>query len=398
MNEEKNILPLRKDLVEREHRLASLNYLVNKLAHDFNNALAPFTGWFSLIKEECEPDSTTFLYAKKGEDVATKVKNMLEDVMNSVKPERRFTPVEFDLSQILEEELTSWKRKIPESVNLEVYDEIHECIIVSDPDHWRKAISNLLDNARYGLALGGKLEVSLKRDFLTEERRKEFGIVTNEPWLLMVKDNGFGIPPEIIDKIFDPFFSTRSKSDSLGLGLTHLYGLIRLHGGQVIIESETDKGTTVYAWFNNEPVKKDFAKIETKEQKSAKKSNNLLEKKVLLVDDDPLVLEVLKSFLHKRCFNVIAMNSGKAALEFFKKRPDDFGLVISDIRMQGMNGVELVESIIKIKEDIPVLFISGEKDEILQNLLSRFDRKIKLIKKPCTFTEFFNTIEEVLGK
>lgn len=398
MNEEKLIIPTDKDLAERERRLSSLKALVNKLAHDFNNSLAPFTGWFSLIKEECTPDSNILLYAQKGEDVARGVKNMLEEVMNSVKPERRFNMVEMALDDVIHEELAQWKKQVPVSVNLEIYEEISECNIMSDVEHWRRAISNLLNNARYGLALGGRLEVFLKKDFLSNERRRELGIASNTPWLLVVKDNGLGIPSEIQDKIFEPFFSTRAKNNALGLGLTHVHSLARLHGGQVLIESEVDKGTTVYVWFTEKPIKIDFTGEYTSGQSGQKQPVILGNKKVLLVDDDELVLEVLKAFLQKRNFNVMAVNNSKSALEIFKKRSDDFGLVISDIRMQGMNGVEFVENILKLNENIPILFISGEKDAVLEILMARLNKKFKLLKKPCTFSEFSKAIEEVLGQ
>jgi CheY-like chemotaxis protein/nitrogen-specific signal transduction histidine kinase len=392
------IAPLNKELEERERRLESLSSLVNKLAHDFNNSLSPFTGWFSIIKEESPQDSQTYIYAQKGEDVSKKVKEMLENVISSVKPERRFNPVKFNLGEIVREELAKWKQQIPSSVNLEVYDDIQDCQIFSDPAHWRRAVSNLLDNARYGLALGGKLEISLKEDFLSEEKRRELGVVTNTPWLLLVKDNGLGIPADVMDKIFDPFFSTRSKNNSLGLGLTHVYGLARLHGGQVIVESEVDKGTAVYVWFHTEPVRNSVSENHQYDQTAQDKAKLLPGKKVLLVDDDPLVLEVLKAFLQKRGFNVVVSNNSKAALEYFKKHPDDFGIVISDIRMAGMNGIEFVKNILAVKGDIPVFFISGERNDVIQGLMSTLNRRIKVIKKPCTFSEFYKALEEVLGQ
>lgn len=397
MSDDKIVIPLNKELEERHKRLEALNSLINKLAHDFNNSLAPFIGWFSVIKEESPQNSQTFIYAQKGEDVSKKVRDMLENVITSVRPERRFNPEKFNLGEIVREELEKWKRGIPVSVNLEVREDIRDCIIFSDKNHWRRAVYNLLDNARYGLALGGKLEVSLREDSLSEEKCKELGVVTNTPWLLEVKDNGLGIPAEIMDKIFDPFFSTRSKNNALGLGLTHLYGLARLHGGQVVVESEVDKGTSVYVWFHKEPIKQGVVDKQPTGKETQDKPQLLFGKKVLLVDDDPLVLEVLKTFLEKRGFNVISSNNSKAALEYFKKRADDIGLVISDIRMAGMNGVELVKNMLAIKEDVPVFFITGEKDEVLQRLLSGLNKNIKLIKKPCTYSEFFKAVEEVIG-
>ncbi|MGB9603743.1 MAG: sensor histidine kinase, partial [Limisphaerales bacterium] len=231
-------VPLDGSLREREKRITAMNALVNKIAHDFNNLLSPLIGWFSMIRDEAPQNSTISFYTTRGEQIARDFEKKLDEIMNSVRPERRFNPSHIDFKKLLEEEIESWRKSVPDSINLEVYSDIDECVITSDINHWRAAIRNLLNNARYALALGGKLEIKLKKVLISDEEAKRFGVNERDLWLLTVKDNGLGMSPEVLEKALEPFFTTRGKNQSIGLGLTHLHSLARLQGGQVLIESE----------------------------------------------------------------------------------------------------------------------------------------------------------------
>jgi signal transduction histidine kinase len=149
-----------KNILERDKRIAALKALVSRLAHDFNNSIAPLLGWFSIIQAEAGESSEIGIYAAKGEQIARSSEQMLQDIMNAVKPERSFHQIQTDFKKIIEDELLVLQKSIPLSVNLDIESKIEECTIITDPSHWRKAISNLLNNARYGLALGGRLRVN----------------------------------------------------------------------------------------------------------------------------------------------------------------------------------------------------------------------------------------------
>ncbi|MGC9035890.1 MAG: response regulator [Verrucomicrobiia bacterium] len=390
-------VPLDGSLREREKRITAMNALVNKIAHDFNNLLSPLIGWFSMIRDEAPQNSTISFYTTRGEQIARDFEKKLDEIMNSVRPERRFNPSHIDFKKLLEEEIESWRKSVPDSINLEVYSDIDECVITSDINHWRAAIRNLLNNARYALALGGKLEIKLKKVLISDEEAKRFGVNERDLWLLTVKDNGLGMSPEVLEKALEPFFTTRGKNQSIGLGLTHLYSLARLQGGQVLIESEEGKGTTVYVYFAKEPIKAG-SQVADEQKKFAPITVHGKINKILLVDDDPLVLEVLKMFLQRRNYEVLTASNGRTALELFKKKANEISLIITDVRMPEMNGFEFIDNIKKIKPDAPILFISGEKESVLGELVEKYSFKpFKLIKKPCTCTEFLSAIDEVLN-
>jgi len=389
--------PIEDALREREKRITAMKALVNKLAHDFNNFLSPLIGWFSMIREEAPQNSTISFYTTRGEQIARDFEKRLDEIMNSVRPERKFNPVQIDFKKLLEEEVSNWKKSVPDSVNLEVFCDIDECAITSDFNHWKKAIGNLLNNARYALALGGKLEIKLKKISLSDEDKKRLGVKETELWLLTFKDNGLGMSPEALDRALEPFFTTKKRDQAIGLGLTHLHSLVKLQGGQVIIDSEEGKGTTVYVYFAQNP-----AIIASRESEDKKKLDtnykNYKLNKILLVDDDPLVSEVLKAFLQKRNYEVLTAANGRLALDLFKRKSGEISLIITDVRMPEMNGFEFIENIGKIKPDLPILFISGEKDAVLDELMKKHSYKpIKLIKKPCSCQEFLSGIDEVLN-
>lgn len=398
-NQTIRIQPANPGLFARDTRVEAMKALVSKMAHDFNNTLAPMLGWFSLIKEEVEEDSPVAIYAEKGMEIARDSEKKLDEIMTLVKPQRKYHPVEFDFKKLIEKEVDNWRATVPPSVNLEINTTLEECKIVADPNHWENGIRHLLNNARYGLALGGKLKVILRKEVLTEEKAKDLGVGSLVTYLLEVKDNGLGMSPEVLERAFDPFFTTRPRNQFLGLGLTFLHSLARLQGGQIIIESELDKGTEVFIWLPQNPPPIEVKK-ESQANQLAQLSKQPLDdsKKILLVDDDPIVLEVLRGFLAKKTTNVIVAENGKRALDIYKRRSTEIQLIITDIRMPEMNGIEFVEVVKSLSPSVPVIFITGEKDHIIEESIKRLGDCIPpIIKKPCSFKEFIEVVDRLLN-
>jgi signal transduction histidine kinase len=233
----------------REERLEALKLLTDKLAHDFNNILAPLLGYASLIKEEAPPDSLVLQYAEAIEDSARKSALLLDNVLLAARPQRTYCPCWFDLGSLLEQELEVWTAVVTANASVSVHREIEARQIHADREQWRIVIQQLLDNARRALGTGGDLWVSLRLVVLPEAAAAALGLRGTQFHALVFRDTGAGIPAGIQNRVFDPFFTTQEKMRNAGLGLTIVHSVARLNEGQVTIESVEKEGTTVTLWL-----------------------------------------------------------------------------------------------------------------------------------------------------
>jgi signal transduction histidine kinase len=236
-------------LRERDERLESLKALTGHLAHDFNNSLVPLLGYAALIKEELGPDASVFEYASKLETAARKTEGFLSTVLLAVRPHRRFAPKATNLTELVRGTLDQWLASLPPSPAIEAKAELAPCTLRLDENHWRHVLQHLLANARFALAAGGKLLMTLQPMSLSAQRAEELGLRGTSVFELAVQDNGIGMTKNVLRRACEPFFTTRPKGQAAGLGLTIVHSVVQLHGGQMSIESVEAIGTKVVLWI-----------------------------------------------------------------------------------------------------------------------------------------------------
>jgi signal transduction histidine kinase len=241
-----NPLKPAESIAERDARLATLTQLAGRMLHDFNNYLTPIKGYLALFKEDCPPESSTFRYAGLMEKAAGKIEINLEGVAAAVRPERNYRPAAIDFQDIVAESTAAWVARFSDSAPV-LESRLTPCLLKLDAQQWRHVVFHLLENAR--LAGTGSVTVRLTREVLTPGRMAELGLKKTDTCLLEVTDNGCGMAPETLSKAFDPFFTTRSKDKAAGLGLTQAFSVTRLHGGQILLESQPEAGTKVSIWL-----------------------------------------------------------------------------------------------------------------------------------------------------
>ena len=384
----------------RDERLVSLQALAGQLAHDFNNFLAPILGYVSLIKEEVTPDTPVRQYAESIERAARKTEASLETIMLAARPQRRHRPQKLDFTQLVDQVLTEWTQSLPPTCLITVSRQLEPCTLILDEAQWRVVLQQLLHNSHYALATGGALSVTVKTETLPPARTADLGLPANTVCHLVIQDNGFGMPPDVLARACEPLFTTRPKNQAKGLGLAIVYGIVRLHGGQLLLESEPDSGTTVHIWvpiLNELPLDPGFearlACLQESPPSSPEKTTLGLGKKVLVVDDDPMVLEVLRSCLQKAQFEVHVARDGREGLEVFQKRAQELCLVISDVTMPHMSGIEMLQRMRETHPSVQVILISGDADATREEKLSVFGAyRPPLLKKPFTIKELLEAL------
>lgn len=385
-------------LRERDERLDSLKLLVGKLAHDFNNFLAPILGYVALIKEEVGEGVMASKYATTLEQSAHRAEDEIASMLIATQPQRRFQPCVVDLGSLVDRELEAWRLGLGPGAGILVERHLETCETELDPNQWQALVQHLLRNARLALAMGGRLSVRLARVSLTLERVVELGLPSSEGWLLEFSDTGLGMGRDVARRAFEPFFTTRPKNQSIGMGLTLVHSVVRWHGGQVILESREEEGTSVRIWIPNCAGVISAPPPVMEAEVSRVQIGRPTGSKVLLVDDDPLVLEVLKSCLQKHRYDVQTAADGMQGFRMFERRPQDWLLVVSDVTMPNMDGIELARRIRELRPETRILLVTGDADAARECALEVLNPNPPLLlRKPFTLKALMETVRGVLA-
>jgi CheY-like chemotaxis protein len=275
-----------------------------------------------------------------------------------------------------------------------------ECgFVESEAGKINQLVMNLCTNAYHAMRKsGGVLTVTLhpiRVDFDDEILNEIFDFIPGDYVELVVKDTGLGIDRTIIDKIFDPYFSTKELGDGTGLGLAVVHGVVKSHGGHIRVVSEPGEGTEFHVYL---PQMTENDLLEAEERPAEEFSGPLRgNERILVVDDENMLATLEKMLLESLGYVVEAFFDSKEALRAFKERPDDFDLIVTDMTMPGMTGEELSEEIYKIRPDIPIILCTGFSELIDQEKAKQLGIN-KFLTKPVSKEELAKAIRESLDK
>jgi CheY-like chemotaxis protein len=380
-------------LHDRDERLESLKAVIGKLAHDFNNFLVPLLGYVTLIREEVPEASTANQYAMTMESAARKTEGFIENVLMGMRPQRRFNPRDLDFGAVVEAAVQKFCDALPPSAQIEIDKSTAPVELYADESQWHVALAHLLSNARFALATGGRLKVALTREQISEQQSADLNVWAGEGVKLVISDDGFGMNEATRRRAMEPFFTTRAAAHSMGLGLTVAHSVTQLHGGQIILESAEDQGTTVTIWL---PITKGPEPTAPTPRATTPQKTPVREPrgKILLVEDDPLVREVVKACLQKFRKDVYVAQDGEEGLKIFKRYAADWALVVSDITMPKMTGIELYRAIHQIDPEMRMILVSGDADGKYHDAFANESTRPLLLKKPFTLKSFADIIRE----
>jgi nitrogen-specific signal transduction histidine kinase len=375
----------------RDEKLESLRAVAGKLAHDFNNFLVPQFGYVTLLQEELPATSGGAEYLRAMESATRRSESYIDSILLTMRPERQFAVADFAIDAVLNELLDNWPGESSPGTLLEVSREIESFTLNGDEKHWRNAITQLLTNARYALATGGKLDVGLKRQLLSSSEIQRLGINHNLVYALTVSDNGFGMPSSIAQRAFEPFFTTRKQVKAAGLGLTLVHSVAHLHGGQVELATSEDKGTTVTVWI---PANTSFAGRYTNTLPSSFAAGGK-KKKVLLIEDDPLVKEVIRDWLGRMSLDVQIASNAEEAQAFLDREQSSVALVIIETDLKSGKGEDVyarLSNITKGEKTVPWIFLAGRRKPDITESHGDGKPAPMVMQKPVTLRAFAEVI------
>jgi CheY-like chemotaxis protein len=253
-----------------------------------------------------------------------------------------------------------------------------------------QVVTNLGTNAAHAMPSGGKLEILLEshyvRDSLVRENRQ---LHEGDYAVLTVRDNGMGMDAATRARVFEPFFTTKAPGVGTGLGLAMVHGVMKDHGGAVILSSEPGKGTTVRCYFP-------LDQTETLSGQTATVVTPGAGQHILYVDDEPGLARIGERRLMHLGYRVTVVHNGRIALARFLTDPASFDAVVTDYTMPEMNGLELARELTTVRPELPIIMTTGYIDEFPPEAIAEAGVR-RLIMKPMTIQELGDTLADILG-
>ncbi len=336
----------------RSQRLESIGALAGGIAHDLNNLLTPILMSAKLMKRGGNDNSrlldTIVLSTERGSQM---IKNLLAFAGGKQKTEETI-----DVRALILEAEDILSHTLPKTIDLQIHcaDSLHA--VRGDATELSQVLVNLAINARDAMPDGGRLELRAETLYVDASRAEASDILQAGPHVLLtISDTGNGIPRDIIERIFDPFFTTKEQGKGTGLGLATTLGIVRAHGGDITVYSEPDQGTR-FAIYLPSVALDEVSSIRANGNESPRGNNEM----ILLVDDEPLILETARTTLEAGGYRVTCASSGAGAVAMYQQRSSDsIDLVVLDMMMPGMDGFATKNSLQAINPRIRILASSG---------------------------------------
>ena len=377
--------------LQHTQKMEAIGTLAGGIAHDFNNILAGIIGYAELTLSELPKSDTTLNhYVSRVLDAGNRAKSLVQQILKfSRKDDTTLVPL--SISPLLKEAIKLLRSTLPATIRINEDVRADPDTVVADATQLHQVIMNLCTNAYHAMRTdGGTLTVSLSNQRIAKPRYFLASKISPGDYVkLSVTDTGHGIPAEILDRIFEPYFTTKDIHEGTGLGLSVTFGIIKNLNGLIEVE-HTSPGSTTFSVFLplQEQVGLDGEKIT---QRLPTGSNEM----VLCVDDERIFLEVVQKHLEQLGYRVTAYKSSLRALERFKTDPASFDLIITDQMMPEMTGVQLSAEIRKINTSIPIILCTGYTETVTANTAEKFGIS-NFLMKPVTRSELAKTVFNVL--
>ncbi len=370
-------------------KMEAIGTLAGGIAHDFNNILFPMFGYLEMMLEDVPKESPlrdhlveVFSGAKRARDLIKQILTFSRQSDHERKP--------LETQRVIKEALKLIKSSLPTTIEISK-DIQKDCgLVLAEPTQIHQIVMNLCTNAYHAMEeTGGKLAITLKEVELVAEDLKDPAMIPGPHVCLTVADTGPGMEQSIIDRIFDPYFTTKEEGKGSGLGLAVIHGIVKNHGGYISVYSEPGRGAEFKVYLPVIKKQKETAKVETDTpiQKGTER--------ILLVDDQDLIVDMERQMLERLGYHITARTSSIEALEAFRANPDKFDLVITDMTMPNMTGDKLAGEMIKIRTDIPIILCTGFSEMMSQEGAESLGLK-GFLMKPVVLKELSSVIRKVL--
>jgi two-component system cell cycle sensor histidine kinase/response regulator CckA len=372
-----------------QERMAAVGQLAAGVAHEFNNILTGTTGLAELVSIRTDVPEPVRADMRRITEGGRRAARLIRQILDfSRKSLISIQPL--DLSLFLQEMAGFLQRTIPEGIHVVLEMGPEEYWVRADPGQIRQALANLAANARDAMPRGGKLRLALSRCTVGPPDPAYGSEVEPGEWItISVTDTGTGIPPEVLPHLFEPFFTTKQPGTGVGLGLAQVYGIVKQHQGFIDVRTAVGQGATFVIYLR--PMDAEARELEEKAEDIAWGQRET----ILVVEDEPQVLAVSKAMLEHLGYTVVTATNGLQALEVYDRQPTNIALVLVDMVMPEMGGMELSQALLQRNPKIRIILMTGYAPEEAGRDLLR-QGIAGWVAKPMDLTQLASVVKRAL--
>jgi len=376
--------------VQQVQKMEALGTLAGGIAHDFNNILSSLIGFTELAKLDAADNTEITKNLNQVITAGLRARDLVKHILTFSR-KADFEKQLISITPIIKESLKFLRASIPSHIEIKQNFKTFNAVVLADLTQLHQVFMNLFTNAAHAMEQnGGVIEVRMEViSVVKEDLIKE--LAPGRYVQIIVSDTGCGIPKANLHRIFDPFFTTKVRGQGTGIGLSTVYGIVKEMEGTISVYSELNMGTTFKLLI---PEKKNQTL-----QSSAESSTSVMtgKGKILIVDDEESIVKWTTSILSKLGYTVTATTSSTEALDIFKKDPSRFDLVLTDMTMPEMNGIELSNRLVLLNPDIPIVLCTGLSNDFTSKKGAP-SGILDTIMKPLIASELASAVKNAITK
>ena len=384
-------LQLREAQLRQAQKMEAIGTMAGGIAHDFNNILTPILGYSDIGMELSSPDDRMHEFMKEIRTASMRAKELVHQILIFSRQSEE-TQTLIHLSSIVKEVAKQQSTALPAKIKVSHFSRTKHDLVLANPTQVHQVLTNFCTNAAYAMrSTGGTLDIRLTQFNMGWRHRQEFPELKKGSYLrVSVKDTGGGIPQEIRDRIFDPFFSTKPSGEGTGMGLSVVHGIVSSLGGGIALVTEEGVGSTFH-------VALPLAEAKPVEIATTWEAPPTGDARILFVDDEKGIAKMATHMLTSLGYQSAVTSSSLKALELFEEAPDSFDILITDQVMPELTGSELAIKMRETRPSLPVVICSGFSGKLTTDKAEELGIN-EFLLKPISRRELGEAICRALGK
>jgi len=380
------------EALKQTEKMSAIGQLAGGIAHDFNNQLMIMSSFCQLILD-MDLDLTVKGYVDKIYNATTHSKDIIKELLAFSK-KGNANYINIDINELIERVIQLMGYTFDKSIHIKSELKSLKSTVYGDESLIENALINLCINAKDAFDNQKKnndIEITTQNMMISEKKHLLTDVLEPGHYVVIsISDNGVGISPEYITKIFEPFFTTKQDAGT-GMGLAAVFGTVKRHEGGIDVKSELGYGTTVTIYL---PVSKEIDEVRPVLKHDFSKAS--VGKVILIVDDEPIICEVLKAYFESKNYIVHIANKPSEGIDLYKALYNEIEIVLLDVIMPEMNGFELLKVLTTINEKVTAIILSGYREDVELNLETK-KSILTFIEKPVNLNQLYETIEDYLN-
>lgn len=377
--------------LQHSQKMEAVGTLAGGIAHDFNNILTPILGYTQMLMEESHPGEKQFSSLQAVFNAAIRAQDLIRQILTfSRRNDAEKQPL--NIALIIKEVIKLLRSSLPATVTVRQQLTNEPCIVSANPTQIHQIMMNLCTNAFQAMREGsGVLTIHLATQELGPTDLPAAAMPPGRYVVLSISDSGCGMEQHTMERMYEPYFTTKAKGEGTGLGLALVHGIVDDLGGLITAESIKGEGTTFTIYL---PLAEGAGLEPPRPLEGQEVSGG--NERILLVDDEPAIVAMLGAMLRNLGYQVTTFVKSHEALQFFQQHPDDVDLVVSDITMPELTGIMLAQEIGAIRPGLPVILCTGFSGEFSETIL-KLDNVTALLAKPILKQDFARAIRRALS-